>query len=361
MSGEGQDDDSERSHAPTEKRLQDAYQKGDGPLSADITTAAAYSGFALAATMLGGAALVAAGGTLALPLAQADRLAGLVFGGTGGLTVMGGLVWAGFAPVIPWFAIPAACALLAILAQGAARVAPEKLAPRWSRLSPVAGLKQKLSGKGLVEFIKSLVKLAIYGAVLGALTLAALPHLLIMPALMPAQAMEGILRETLSMLLIVTGLAIAFGLADLFWQHLSFRNRNMMTRKEVTDEYKESEGDPHLKGQRRQRGQSIALNQMLADVPKASVVLLNPTHYAVALSWDPASGRAPVCLAKGTDEIAARIRETATAHGIPLHRDPPTARALFAAVEVGQEIGRDHYRAVAAAIRFAERLRRKRT
>jgi flagellar biosynthetic protein FlhB len=125
------------------------------------------------------------------------------------------------------------------------------------------------------------------------------------------------------------------------------------------DEQKESEGDPHFKGQRRQRGIGIAMNQMLADVAKADVVIVNPTHYAVALSWNRGSTRAPVCVAKGTDEIAARIREMAAEHAVPIRRDPPTARALYASVEIGEEIGREHFRAVAAAIRFAEGLRRK--
>ncbi|OYU17392.1 MAG: hypothetical protein CFE34_16050 [Rhodobacteraceae bacterium PARR1] len=110
---------------------------------------------------------------------------------------------------------------------------------------------------------------------------------------------------------------------------------------------------------RRQRGQEIALNRMLADLPGADVVIVNPTHYAVALKWNRAAGVPPVCIAKGTDEVALRIRQAAAQHGIPVRHDPPTARALHASVRIGEPIRPDHYRAVAAAIRFAEALRRK--
>jgi flagellar biosynthetic protein FlhB len=122
---------------------------------------------------------------------------------------------------------------------------------------------------------------------------------------------------------------------------------------------KEAEGDPHLKQHRRMRAQELAMNQMMADVPGADVVIVNPTHYAVALAWDRGPGSAPVCVAKGRDQVAARIRETARQAGVPVHADPPTARALFATVEIGAQIAPEHYRPVAAAIRFAEAMRRK--
>ena len=125
------------------------------------------------------------------------------------------------------------------------------------------------------------------------------------------------------------------------------------------DEVKHSEGDPHIKQQRRQRAVEIAMNQMLSDVPDAGCRDRQPTHYAVALKWDRLSSGAPVCVAKGIDEIAARIREVAAENAVPIHSDPPTARALHASVDIGDEISPDHYVPVAAAIRFAEAVRRK--
>jgi flagellar biosynthetic protein FlhB len=131
-----------------------------------------------------------------------------------------------------------------------------------------------------------------------------------------------------------------------------------MSHQEIREETKQSEGDPYMKAERRQRGREIATNRMLLDVPKADVVIVNPTHYAVALQWARTRGSAPVCVAKGQDDVALRIREIAAEAKVPIHSDPPTARALHAAVEIGHEIRPEHYRAVAAAIRFADRMRK---
>ena len=166
-------------------------------------------------------------------------------------------------------------------------------------------------------------------------------------------------REVQRFLILFLAVSVAFGLADYLWQKLEFARRHRMTRKELTDEMKESEGDPHFKADRRRRAQEIATNRMLADVPKADVVIVNPTHYAVALAWARGKDAAPRCVAKGVDEIAARIRERAQENGVPVRRDPPTARALFATVEIGREIRPEHYAAVAAAIRFSDAMRKK--
>jgi len=143
------------------------------------------------------------------------------------------------------------------------------------------------------------------------------------------------------------------------WQLFQHQRRNRMSRQELVDENKDSEGDPHTKLQRRQRGQAIAMNQMLTDVGRADVIVVNPTHYAVALKWQRGDRTAPICVAKGVDEIAARIREAGAAAGVPIHSDPPTARALHATVELGAPIRPEHYSAVAAAIRFAEAMRKR--
>ncbi|MEL6420660.1 MAG: EscU/YscU/HrcU family type III secretion system export apparatus switch protein, partial [Pseudomonadota bacterium] len=122
---------------------------------------------------------------------------------------------------------------------------------------------------------------------------------------------------------------------------------------------KDAEGDPHLKQERRSRAQAIAAAQMMVDVPNADVIIVNPTHYAVALKWQREPGTAPVCVAKGVDEIAHKIREIANEAAVPIHSDPPTARAVHELVDVGEEIRAEHYQAVAAAIRFADLMREK--
>ena len=161
------------------------------------------------------------------------------------------------------------------------------------------------------------------------------------------------------MLLTITSLiAVAVAGIDLVWQRFDHARRLRMSFQDLREETKQSEGDPYVKAQRRSRGEAIATNRMLLDVPKADVVIVNPTHYAVALKWSRARGSAPACVAKGEGEVALRIREVAETAGVAVHSDPPTARALHATVEIGREITPEHYRAVAAAIRFADRIRR---
>ena len=174
-----------------------------------------------------------------------------------------------------------------------------------------------------------------------------------------SQVLAEMGRLSRDFLIFVFGISLAVGGIDFLWQSAEHIRKNRMSRKEITDEAKESDGDPHLKQQRRQRGYEIATNQMLSEVPDATVVIVNPTHYAVALRWERGQGKVPICIAKGVDEIAARIRETASENGVPIFRDPPTARQLFASVELGAPIERDQIRAVAAAIRFADLVRSK--
>ena len=352
------DSSADKSFEPTPKRLEDARKKGDVPNSADLTTAGAYIGFIAVGATVGGGTLLALGTDMRFFLDQADRMAAESFSG-GGTTLVGGALQSILLPLIPWFAGPAFVAALAVVAQGSFVLAPDKISFKGSRLSPLAALRNKFGPNGLVEFAKSAVKLIIYMIVLGVHLTDSLPDMLNAARMAPSVLLTEMMRLTLELVMMVAVVATALGLFDLIWQRLQFRQRHMMTRKELMDEMKESEGDPYLKQQRRQRAVSLAMNQMIADVPKADVVIVNPTHYAVALKWDRSQRRAPVCIAKGVDEIAARIREAAALHGIPIHSDPPTARALHAGVEIGQEIPRDQYRAVAAAIRFAERIRKK--
>jgi flagellar biosynthetic protein FlhB len=353
-----EEDDSEKSHDPSQKRLDDARARGEVAYSADLTTALTYAGFIIVAGAIGTPALISFSTALSMLLADAADLSTGVFDGDprplfGRILVDSGLA------LFLWVGVPAACAILSIAGQQGLSFAASKLAVKGSRISPLAALKSKFGLAGFVEFFKNFLKLCLYSAVLSYHVLGQLPDLISTLHLSPALATVALGRFIFGVLMVVLLVAGVLGVLDLIWQRLNHLRKNRMSRQELIEEMKESEGDPHFKQQRRQRGTSIAMNQMLADVPKASVVIVNPTHYAVALLWDRSTRRAPICVAKGTDEIAARIRELAQAHAIPIQSDPPTARALFADTEIGQEVSRTHYRAVAAAIRFAERIRNR--
>jgi flagellar biosynthetic protein FlhB len=223
----------------------------------------------------------------------------------------------------------------------------------------VENAKNKYGRRGLFEFLKSFVKLTVYSVLLALFLRGQLDQITGVAMGSPAQAVLVMTGLMARFLFIVVLIALVIGGIDAAWQRAEHLRKNRMTLKEVRDEMKEAEGDPHLKQHRRMRAQELAMNQMMADVPGADVVIVNPTHYAVALAWDREPGSAPVCVAKGRDQVAARIRETARQAGVPVHADPPTARALFATVEIGAQIAPEHYRPVAAAIRFAEAMRRK--
>ncbi|QYK41574.1 MAG: flagellar biosynthesis protein FlhB [Paracoccaceae bacterium] len=347
----------EKEFDPSEQRLREAREKGQFARSPDLTTAAAYAGFALAATAFGANAAQRLGDLGMVLLAQADRLAPSL--SQAASAPLGGLIGSAMLAVAPIFLIPGAAAGLALVAQRAVVVTPGNLAPRLDRISPLAGLRNKFGRRGLFEFAKSTAKLTLTCVILGTFLMAEAGRIAATVSFAPGIAAAELMRQLAVFLWPVCMLAAALGLIDYLWQRADHLRSHRMSRREMADEMKSAEGDPHMKARRRQRGYDIATNRMIADVATADVVVVNPTHYAVALKWDRAARRAPVCVAKGVDEVAARIRSRAAEHGVPLHRDPATARALHATVDIGAEIRPEHYQAVAAAIRFAEAMRRR--
>lgn len=340
----------------TQKRLDDARKKGEVPHSSDLTTAAGLGGLIAAFLAFGPRTLSDLAGTLSYLFDQAAPISELWFAGPiAQATVEFYLAVSG--PLLVWLGLPALAALCAVLAQRALVVAPEKLQPKLSRISPIQGAKNKFGRNGLFEFAKSAVKLIVISTCLGVFAAIELPTMMMALSLDPAQVTSLMLQMAKRFMIVVFLVMVAIGSIDLIWQRTEHLRKHRMSRKEMADEQKESEGDPYLKGRRREKGVEIATNRMLAEVPKADVVIVNPTHFAVALKWDRDGGSAPRCVAKGLDEVALRIRATAMEAGVPVRHDPPTARVLYRMVEIDQEIAPEHYRAVAVAIRFADRIR----
>ena len=349
------DQGGEKEFEATERKLEEQRRKGEIPRSTDLNTAAAFLGLLLAALIAGEFALVRLGIAGMVLLTQPEAISALLI--TRATPLVGGLIGAVSLATLPLVILPLLLVWAGLFAQRAITFAPEKLQPKLSRINPVQNAKNKYGRSGLFEFAKSTVKLIVISAALWLFLLQNLPRILTTMHLTPALASAELLRLVISFLALVFAVKLAIGAIDFFWQRAEHLRRNRMTHKEMRDEHKQSEGDPHAKAERRRRGREIASNRMLDAVADASVVITNPTHYAVALKWSPSDPGAPVCVAKGVDEIAARIRERAHAAGIPIHTDPPTARALHATVEIDQEIAPTHYAAVAAAIRFAETMR----
>ena len=352
----GQDEDSDKTYEATPQKLLEARRKGEVAKSNDLLTAAAYAGLLIALTMSGEDGIRQFGTILMVLIDRSSELSPLFL--TGGVSpAMGGLMVSVGLALLPFFALPAIGVVLAVFAQNAWAFAPSKLEPKLSRISPLSNAKNKFGRSGLFEFAKSFTKLCIYSACLGFFISARLPEMLGALQTSPHLALALLARLCLTFLFIVVLISIAIGGIDAVWQHFEHLRKNRMSRKEITDETKNSEGDPHMKQERRQRAMAISQNQMMAEVPTADVIIVNPTHYAVALKWSREPGAAPECVAKGVDESALAIRAAAQEAGVPVHSDPPTARSLYATTEIGAQVDPDHYKAVAAAIRFAQAMR----
>ena len=351
-------DQGEKVHDPTPQKLEDARKKGDIPRSMDVSAASAMIGLLIALSFSGAEISQSTGAALATVVERAHKLTGVILA-PGGMELAMNWVQAAITPMLPIFLLPFGLAIASLVAQRAFAVSFEKIIPKFSRLGMISNAKQKFGPSGLVQFLKSTVKMVTIATVL-IFYLMSKNDELIGSVHGNKHSVFALLGETLITITMASCVIFSLiGLIDLLWQRFDHARKLRMSFQDLKEEQKSAEGDPHTKAQRRQRGQEIATNRMMLDVPKADVIIVNPTHYAIALSWDRAPGRAPECVAKGTDEIAARIRETANEHGVPIHSDPPTARALYGTVEIGQEIEPKHYRAVAAAINFAEKIREK--
>jgi flagellar biosynthetic protein FlhB len=230
------------------------------------------------------------------------------------------------------------------------------LTPKLHKISPGAGFKRLFSKQALANFAKGLVKLALLGSVMTALLWPERQRLDTLVSIDPA----AILPLTKSLALGVMGTVVAIlaiiAAADYLFQYRQWFERQKMSLQEIKDEFKQTEGDPTAKGRIRQLRIARMRKRMMAEVPKASVIITNPTHYAIALQYDRGMN-APVCLAKGIDNIALKIREVAAEHRIPVVENPPLARALHATVEIDQEVPPEHYRAVAEVIGYVMKLR----
>jgi flagellar biosynthesis protein FlhB len=255
------------------------------------------------------------------------------------------------------FLLTALAALLGSMVQHRILFTVEPLIPKLSKISPAAGFGRLFSREALANFAKGLVKLSVFGAVIFALLWPQQQKLRALIGVDPAQILPFTQSLTMQMLGAVVAILAVVAAADYFFQYRQWYDRQRMSFQEMKEEFRQTEGDPMVKGKIRQLRQARARKRMMAAVPKASIVITNPTHYAIALQYDRGMN-APVCVAKGVDLIARRIREIAESHGIPVVENPPLARALHATVEIDQEIPPEHYRAVAEIIGYLMRLRR---
>lgn len=264
----------------------------------------------------------------------------------------------GLALAVP-FAIMIAFALAASLGQTGFLLVLEKLSPDFNKVNPLAGLKRIFSMHSVVELIKNVLKLTVVGTGCYMFLAPRLKELELMMSMDLVSVVIYIHQTLVKLILAVVVMMMLVAGMDWAWQRFSFMKNLRMTRQEIKDENKDTEGDPMIKSRLRSLRIARARQRMMASVPKADVIITNPTHFACALKYDMESMGAPVLIAKGQDFVAQRIREIATENEIPIVENPPLARALFASVEIDQEIPPEHYKAVAEVISYVMRLKEK--
>jgi flagellar biosynthetic protein FlhB len=256
-------------------------------------------------------------------------------------------------PVIGLFVI---ASVAASLLQNPFRASLERIKPSFDKLSPIAGFKRMFAVQSLVEFGKNLIKVAGIGGILLAILIPEMDELEVLIDLDLHVILPLCLKIVAKLVGALIGIMFVVAVADYLYQRFNFMKQLRMTKQEVKEEYKEIEGDPMIKARLRQLRMQRARQRMMTAVPQASVVVTNPTHYAVALKYEQGQSEAPIVVAKGTDLIALRIRELATKHEVPIVENPPLARALYK-VDLEQEIPVEHFRAVAEVISYIMKLK----
>ena len=350
-------DASTKSEEASPRKLEEARKRGDVAKSSDVP---AFASLAAAAGFL-----AIAGGWMARDLAA--QLQPFIahpdafdFTGEGGVVVMRRAILALLPLLVGVMGAAALAGVGGNLIQQGFMFVPDKLKPDASHLSPAQGFKRLFGIDGLVHFLKSGLKIGLVGAVAW---LVLKPHFGDFPLLvgMDPNALLPLAIALLKALFWgVLALLGAGALADWFWQRQRFLQRMRMTKEEMKEDFRQAEGDPHIRARLRQMRIERAKRRMMQNVPKATVVVMNPTHYAIALRYDAGDTPAPLCVAKGVDEVAMRIREVAESHRIPVVEDAPLARALYATVEIDEIIPREHYEAVAKVIGFVMQQARRR-
>ena len=346
-------DDSQKTEEPTQRKLDEARKKGQVATSQEVK-----HGFVL----LGGLIAVAALAPLA-SREMADRMAGflsrletiptdnralidLVSDAAGEMALI----------LLGPFVIFVAMAIAGSLIQHGPLLSAESLKPKLEKISPLKGLKRQFSIKAVAEFAKGILKIAIVGTIATLVVWPELARIELFAGMPMSDVMHRVWLMAVKMMTAVLAVVAVIAGLDYLLQRFQFFRQQRMTKQEVKDEFKQTEGDPTVKARLRQIRMDRARRRIMAAVPEADVVITNPTHFAVAMAYKPESMDAPKVVAKGADQIALKIREVAEAHDVALVENPPLARALYQAVEIDQTIPPEHYKAVAEVISYVFRL-----
>lgn len=352
---EDQNGGGEKEFEATEQRKREARREGNVAQSKEANSFALMAGMVISAGLFG---MILGGGIFNEFQAlfyHADSYANDIFEGGGSAS------WGWLANVLVWtlpiFLVLFVIVIGALILQGSIAFSTKKIKPDVKKLNPAENLKKKYGPKGLLDFAKDTAKMMFVGFLAAVFLFFFVEHYYASSAVQLSQFFQYTFSQVMLLILIVSAFQFVLAAIDLPIQRQMHANQLKMTREEVKKEMKQSEGDPHMKQSRREKASRITKGQMMQNVKEATVIMVNPEHYAVALKWAPDSSKAPVCVAKGVDHLAARIREVAMANDVPIYRDPPSARSIYRLVDIDEEIHPEHFAAVAAAISFVDRLK----
>lgn len=345
----------ERTEKATPKRRQDERKKGHVVQSPDITSAVAMLGTFAAMRVLGPSMIqkitdgmrgMLSGLTSTINGYESMRAHLLI-----GLSVVTGVA-------LPMMLVAFAVTILATLAQTRLLVSPDQLKPDFSRLNPLEGIKRLFSARSFFELGKSILKVILVATVVYFDIRPQMHNILLLYTASLAQSVSWLAGVLADVGLKVSAVMLVLGAVDYFFQWFQYEKDLRMTKEEIKEEFKQMEGNPEIKGKIKSMQRQMARRRMMQEVPKADVVLRNPTHYAVALKYDHGKQHAPACVAKGQNAVALRIVEIAEENHVHVTEDPPLTRALYKAVDVGQEIPAEFYKAVAEILAYIYKLRR---
>lgn len=344
----------DRTEEPTPRKIAEAREKGQVAKSQDLSGAIDLIGAVVLLAVLGGWLVTELGGTMLRLLSD--------FGGPGAARLesatplitlsVGQLVWA----LTPFMLAMVLIAYVSHVVQTGPLWTLQPLAPDLNKLNPITGLQRLFSADATIRTVTNIAKLSLVFAV-GALYVGAnLPRVAGLAALTPGAGIVQVLAMAAELLAWLLAILLFMGVGDFMIQRRRHLKKLRMTKQEVQDERRSMEGDPQIKARRMRMARQIALQRAGVAVPQSDVVVTNPTHYSVALRYDPDTMPAPRVVAKGADWLALQIRQIAISHGVPIVERAPLARALYAAVEVGREVPPEHYQAVAEVLAYVYRL-----
>lgn len=347
---------SQKTEEPTRKKLDDAIKKGQVASSREIANFLILLLFTLLLVWVAPGAMEETRVALTRFVTRPDAIP---VDRQSMKPLMQSLVSDAGAVMLPIMLGTVIAALVSGLLQNGIIFSASPLKPKLEKISPLKGLKRMFSLRSVVEFLKGLLKITIVGGIAYMAVSPAMPQLRLLPGYDEALLLGMIGELAVRMLIGVCCIMFVIALLDFSYQRFEYIKNLRMTKQEVKEEHKQQEGDPLIKQRLRQIRLERARRRMMAAVPKADVVITNPTHFAVALEYKAENMKAPVVVAKGADKIALKIREVAKEHDVPIVENPPLARTLFDTTDLDKEIPYEHYQAVAEIISYVYRLKGK--